>query len=173
MSKFYDQHHQPQPSYEVGDEVLLNVKNIRTVRPTRKLAPKLYGPFRILAKIGKSAYRLKLQSQWQIHNVFYTSLLEPYQKNAIKGRSQIQPEPEEIEGESEYEVERILQSEVRTTRRKVGGRYEEFKSLYFLVQWQGYPDDESTWEPGTSLEHPTESTEEFYERNPEAPVLST
>jgi hypothetical protein len=62
MSKYYDQHHQPQPSYEEGDEVLLYAKNIRTVQPTQKLAPKLYGPFRILAKVGKSAYRLELQS---------------------------------------------------------------------------------------------------------------
>jgi hypothetical protein len=28
MSKYYDQHHQPQPEYRVGDEVLLNAKNI-------------------------------------------------------------------------------------------------------------------------------------------------
>jgi hypothetical protein len=91
----------------------------------------------------------------------------------IKGRSQIQPEPEEIEGENEYEVEWILQSEVRTTRRKIGGRYRHFKSLYFLVQWKGYPDDESTGEPGTCLEHATESIEEFYAQNPEAPALMT
>jgi hypothetical protein len=173
MSKYYDQHHREAPEYQVGDEVLLNAKNIRTVRPTKKLAPKLYGPFRVLAKIGKSSYRLELQSRWRIHNVFHTSLLEPYRKNEIKGRSQIRPEPEEIEGETEYEVERILQSEVRTTRRKVGGRYKNFKSLYFLVQWKGYPDDESTWEPGTSLEHATESIEEFYGENPEAPALTT
>jgi hypothetical protein len=31
MSKHYDQHYQPQPDYKEGDEVLLNVKNIRTV----------------------------------------------------------------------------------------------------------------------------------------------
>jgi hypothetical protein len=63
MSKYYNQHQQPKAKYEVGDEVLLNVKNIRTVQPTQKLAPKLYGPFRILAKIGKSAYQLELQSR--------------------------------------------------------------------------------------------------------------
>ena len=99
--------------------------------------------------------------------------MEPYRKNEIKGRSQIRPEPEEIEGEKEYEVERILQSEVRTTRQKVSGRYKSFKSLYFLVQWKGYPDDESTWEPGTSLEHATESIEEFYGLNHEATVITT
>jgi hypothetical protein len=28
MSKYYDQHHEPQPDYKEGDEVLLNAKNI-------------------------------------------------------------------------------------------------------------------------------------------------
>jgi hypothetical protein len=31
ISKCYDQHHQPQPEYKEGDEVLLNTKNIWTV----------------------------------------------------------------------------------------------------------------------------------------------
>jgi hypothetical protein len=73
----------------VGNEVLLNAKNIQTVQPTRTLGPKLYRPFRILAKIGKSTYQLELQSHWRIHNVFHTSLLEPNQKNVIKGQLQI------------------------------------------------------------------------------------
>jgi hypothetical protein len=73
----------------------------------------------------------------------------------------------------EYEVERILQCEVHTTHHKIGGRYKSFKSLYFLVKWKGYLDDESTWEPGTSLAHALQSIEEFYGENPEAPVIST
>jgi hypothetical protein len=78
MGKYYDQYHQPQPEHQVGDEVLLNAKNIWTVSPTRKQVHKLYAPFRILAQIGKSAYRLELQSRWRIHNVFHNTLLEPY-----------------------------------------------------------------------------------------------
>jgi hypothetical protein len=70
-------------------------------------------------------------------------------------------------------VERILQSEVHTTRQKIGRRYKEFKTLKFLIKWKGYPDDESTWKPGTSLEHATESIEEFYGENPEVPALVT
>jgi hypothetical protein len=122
MSKYDNQHYQPQTDYQEGDEVLLNAKNIQMVRPTKKLVPKLYGQLRILAKIGKSAYQLKLQSRWRIHNVFHPTLLEPYRRFAIKRRSQIQPEPEEIEGKKEYEVERILQCEVPTTHRKIGRR---------------------------------------------------
>jgi hypothetical protein len=70
-------------------------------------------------------------------------------------------------------VEWILQSEVRTTRRKIGERYKSFKNLYFLVKWKGYPDNESTWEPGTNLWHAFESIEEFYGENPEATAIST
>ena len=52
MSKYYDKGKMEHPLYEIGDLVVLNAKNIRTKRPTKKLAPKLYGPFRILEKIG-------------------------------------------------------------------------------------------------------------------------
>jgi hypothetical protein len=64
MSKYYHQHYQPQPDYKEGDEVLLNAQNIQTVRLIQKVSPKFYGLFRILAKIGKSAYRIKCQTHW-------------------------------------------------------------------------------------------------------------
>jgi hypothetical protein len=70
-------------------------------------------------------------------------------------------------------VEWILQSEVRTTCQKIDGKYKSFKSLYFLVKWKGYPDNESTWESGASLEHTSESIEEFYGVNPEALAILT
>jgi hypothetical protein len=55
----------------------------------------------------------------------------------------------------------------------MGGRYKHFKSLYFLVKWKGYADDESAWEPGTRLEHALEFVEEFCGENPEAPASTT
>ena len=85
MSKYYDQKRQEHPNYQIGDKVMLNAKNIRTKRPTKKLAPKLYGPFKIIEKIGSRSYRLELQSRWRIHNVFHASLLEPYRLNTIAG----------------------------------------------------------------------------------------
>ena len=116
MSKYYDQHRLPQPEYKVGDQVMLNAKNIGTKRPTKKLAPKLYGPFRISERIGTRSYPLALQDRWRIHNVFHTSLLEPHRANPFQQRPIIRPLPEEVDGELEYEVEAILQSEIRTTR---------------------------------------------------------
>jgi hypothetical protein len=70
-------------------------------------------------------------------------------------------------------VEQILQGEVHTNCQKIGRRYKSFKSLYFLVNWKGYPDDESPWEPGTSLKHVSKTIEEFYLMNPEAPAIMT
>ena len=76
------------------------------------------------------------------------------------------PEPEEIEGEMEYEVETILQSEIRTTKRKVQGRYKSYRTLYSLVKWKGYPEDECSWEPGTNLGSAEKEVEEFHQTNP-------
>ena len=51
MSKYYDPKRQEHPNYKNRDLVMLNTRNISTKRPTRKLAPKLYGPFKIIEKI--------------------------------------------------------------------------------------------------------------------------
>ena len=159
------------PSYEIGDLVMLNAKNIRTKRPTKKLAPKLYGPFWVLERIGSRSFRLELQTRWQIHNVFHASLLEPYRANSIEGRTISRPEPEEIEGEMEYEVEAILQSEIRNTKRKVKGRHKTYRTLYYLVKWKGYPEDECSWEPGTNLGQAEKEVEEIHKNNPQAEKL--
>src|SRR5205085_9508795 len=54
---------------------------------------------------------------WRIQNVFHVSLLEPHHPNQMPLRKQIRPEPEEIEGQKEYEVEKII---TRSEERRVG-----------------------------------------------------
>jgi hypothetical protein len=73
----------------------------------------------------------------------------------------------------EIKLKWILQSEVHTTCWKISGRYKSFKSLYFLVKWKGYPEAESTWEPGMSLEHALESIERFDQSNPKVLAITT
>ena len=58
--KFADRHRIPAPSFEVGDKVWLDARNIRTTRPAKKLSERRLGPFRIESVIGKYAYRLSL-----------------------------------------------------------------------------------------------------------------
>ena len=45
-------HHLPSPSYQPGDLVWLNTKNIRTCQPCKKLDDKWIGPFKVLKTVG-------------------------------------------------------------------------------------------------------------------------
>ena len=171
MGSYYNKKHLEAPTFEEGDLVMLDGRNIKTKRPSKKLAPKKYGPFKILKKIGTRAYRLELHSRWRIHNVFHVSLLEPYAQNEIEGRAQTRPEPEEINGDLEYEVEKIVRSEIRNSTKKVNGRNKRVKTQFYLVKWKGYPEDECTWEPGHHLTSAEEKVEEFHQSHPQAPTL--
>jgi len=112
LKKYYDRKATAQPNIEVGDVVMLNAKNIRTKRPSKKLSPKLYGTFKVLEKKGSRAYKLEISPRWNIHPVFHVSLLEPYQASNRPNREQHPPDPEEIEGDLEWEVERLVKTEI-------------------------------------------------------------
>jgi len=52
MKKYYDGNATEQPSIEIADLVMLNARNIRTKRPSKKLSAKMWGPFKFLEKKG-------------------------------------------------------------------------------------------------------------------------
>jgi len=66
------------PAYQVADLEMLNGRNIKTRRPSKKLDHKNHGPFQIEKIVSPLAVRLVLSRKWKIHNVFHVSLLEPY-----------------------------------------------------------------------------------------------
>src|SRR5487761_1336138 len=128
--------------YQKGRKVWLEGTNLRTTRPTAKLRPKRYGPFKVTELIGATTYRLELPAQWRIHNTFHASLLLPYQETPEHGRNFAEPPPDLVEGQPEWEVEDILDSRVR--RRKT----------QYLVKWKGYSDAHNSWEPKEHLHAP-------------------
>ena len=117
--------------------------------------------------MGTRSCTLDLGNRWRIHPVFYVSLLEPYRASVRDDRCQEPPPPEEIEGELEWTVEKIIRSELRQKRVRSGRGYRQEAKLYYLVKWEGYPDDENTIEPADSLAQDIpELVERFHRENP-------
>jgi hypothetical protein len=108
----YDWHAIAALNFKPGDKVWLNRRHIRTAHPSQKLDVKKMGPFWVVKKAREAelAYWLDLPTQMRVHTVFHVSLLEPYIESGIRGRKQEPPPPVEVEGELEYEVNRILDS---------------------------------------------------------------
>jgi len=169
MKKYYDRKATAQPNIKVGDLVMLNVKNIRTKRPSKKLSPKLYGPFKVLEKKGRRAYKLEISPRWKIHPGFQVSLLEPYRASHRPTREQPPRDHEEIEGDLEWEVERIVKSEIIFYTRKVRGRNKPMKELRYFVKWKGCAEDGNTSEPPAGMRNAQEEVERFHRENPGMP----
>ena len=60
MKKYYDCYLSPSLQYKPEDKVLLDSKNIKTTRLTKKFNDKWLGPFEVDSKVGASVYKLKL-----------------------------------------------------------------------------------------------------------------
>jgi hypothetical protein len=155
--KFFDRKVKESPQFNTNDKVWLLSHNITTARPSRKLDHKRLGPFKIIKKIGLSAYRLQLPRSMKIHNVFHVSLLEPYKPDTIPGRRQPPPSPIESSDGQEWEVQRILDSRIKRNR------------LEYLVSWKGFTPDHNTWEPAKNLVHAQATVDKFHQQNPTRP----
>jgi Chromo (CHRromatin Organisation MOdifier) domain len=107
-----------------------------------KLAPRRYGPFKVVAKVSSVAYKIKLPANWKIHDVFHTSLLTPYNETNAHGPNFLEPPPDLIEGEPEWEVEMIL-----------GDRIHKKKKQY-LIRWKGYALAHDSWEDESGIHAP-------------------
>jgi len=62
----------------------------------------------VAAQISKVVYQLRLPSTWKIHDVFHASLLTPYKETDQHRPNFIEPPPDIVEGEEEWEIEKIL-----------------------------------------------------------------
>lgn len=159
QAKYYNKRHQPM-TFKVGDKVKLNMKNIRTYRPSKKLDLRHEGPLTVTECIGRQAYRLNIPSKWRrIHKVFHVSLLEPYHvRDGTDPEKEFPPivtdeGNEEEEPVVEWEVEDIVAHQFR----KEKGRLQP----WYLVKWKGYPSYENSWEPANHLANASELLDEY------------
>jgi hypothetical protein len=130
---------------QVGQQVLLNTKNLRLKVPgTHKLLPRFIGPFTVSNTVGKVAYELQLPSNMKIHNVFHVSLLKPYHTD---GSYQPPPQPILLDDGLFYEVEAVLQHKVVQRQ----GATRQYSTRSYLIKWKGYGHEHNTWEPEDHL----------------------
>ena len=126
--------------FKVSNLVFLNTKNLKTIRPYKKLGLKRVGLFLVIKTISSQAYRLKLLDAQKIHDVFYVALLTKY-LGLAKGFREKEQEEEEpgskfVENDNreenkEQEIEQILDLKFRTRQQK----------LYYLVKQKGQSDE--------------------------------
>ena len=152
QKKYADQERRETEEYREGQKVWLKAVNIKTQRPSKKLDDKYLGPYQIERVLGKNVVKLALPETMKIHPVFHVSLIKPEKESKISGRQQEPSKPVIVEGEEEWEVEKILDA------KKVRGQ------LRYLVSWKGFGKQDRTWEPIENLENAKETVEEFYKK---------
>ncbi|GAB5489773.1 MAG: hypothetical protein Pars2KO_33430 [Parasphingorhabdus sp.] len=155
MKRVADQRRRDE-QFAVGERVLLRTKNFEFKHggPSSKLRAKYVGPFRISARIGEVAYRLQLPQGWLIHDVFHVSLLRKFLTTAAYGQRELEaPPPELVEGQEEYEVERIVDHRERRRGRQTVTEY--------LVKWRGYGMEEALWLPFSELQNALQAVADY------------
>jgi hypothetical protein len=156
MKKFYDRNAGKLPTFNVGDKMYLEMENLKSDRPSKKLDHRRVGPYKIIRQVGSHAYQLDLPPTMKIHPVFHVSLLTPYVVDTIPGRIHEEPPPVIIDDEEEWELEEILDS--KWTRNK----------LWYKVRWKGYDEGQDPWQPAEFITHADDLVKEFHKKFPEA-----
>jgi hypothetical protein len=105
----------------------------------------------VVERLSDRAYRLQLAENLKIHNVFYVGLLSKVKEDETRP---IITEPGllEIEGEEEYEVEEIVDSEHCPD------------GWYYRVKWRGYDPESNTWELKGNLNHAEDILKRYHQK---------
>ncbi|KAE8653146.1 hypothetical protein Csa_019871, partial [Cucumis sativus] len=134
--------------YQVGEKVMVKLlpNQFKSLRKVHKgLIRRYEGPFSIIEKVGKAAYRLELPPRLKIHNVFHVSMLKPfYEDKEDPSRGESSRAPTGMISEFDRKIKEILAE--RKIRRRGVPSYNEY-----LIAWEGLPESEASWEKEDTL----------------------
>ena len=91
----------------------------------------------------------------RLHPVFHVSLLEHAAGDPLHGQQSSPPPAVIVDGEEEWEVERILDSRLY------------YRRLQCFVKWKGY--DAPSWQPAENMEHAGGAVRDFHRLYPDRP----
>ena len=136
-----------EPSFDPGCDVLLNTRNLHWKHPgARKLLPLWIGPYKVVERVGKLAYKLKLAPEMKMHPMFHVSLLKKYDAH---GRKVFSPSSHIISGVEMFEIEQIIS-------------FDPEKKCY-LIKWLGYGHESNSWEPERSVKNCRGLVQEYWD----------
>ena len=105
----------------------------------RKLHQRFVGLFQVLQRVGQTTYKLDLKGRFVgVHDVFHISQLRLHVPG---GSSAAPPDPVEVDGEAQYEVECLLRHRAQRGRTR------------YLVRWTGYGPEHDEWIHEDNLGH--------------------
>ncbi|GJY34926.1 retrovirus-related pol polyprotein from transposon TNT 1-94 [Tanacetum coccineum] len=100
-----------------------------------KLSSKFFGPFQVLEKIGKVAYRLRLPDYAKVHPMFHVSQLKPCYIDSAAMRSFSVCDSEGLLGVTPLKL--LDRRMVKQNNRLV---------VFGLIQWSNRSEEDATWE---------------------------
>ncbi|XP_020101642.1 uncharacterized protein LOC109719402 [Ananas comosus] len=147
MKKWADEKRQPREFAE-GDRVMvkLHPQQFKALRKVHKgLLRKYEGPYTVVKRVGKGAYKLQLPANLRIHPVFHVSRLKLYNEDAEDpSRGVSQRAPPTMVTSFDKEAESILDTRLIRRRGVV-------PNPEYLVKWKNLPFGEASWEKADTL----------------------
>ena len=147
--------HRRQANFTVGQSVYVNVKHLKTDRPSKTLSNPREGPFKIL-KEANGSYQLDLPSSWKITNMFTPDRLRLASEDPLEGQRNVPSEPINVTGDDEYEVEEVLT--VKLSK----------KELFYRVKWLSR-DDDLEYYPASDFKYAPHKLRNFHLKYPQLP----
>ena len=85
-----DSHWNDTQEFETGCHTFVKVQFFQTTWPSKKLAEKYLGPFKVIAWVSSHSYTLRLpDSMCAVHPVFHVSMLKPATPNPTPNQNQL------------------------------------------------------------------------------------
>ncbi|KAL0295405.1 UNVERIFIED_CONTAM: hypothetical protein Sangu_2510600 [Sesamum angustifolium] len=126
--------------FNVGDSVFVKLQPYKQLslkaHSYHRLSPKIFGPFQVIQRIGKVAYRLDLSPHTKIHSTFHVSQLKKCHGESIAPRRllvMLTPH-----GHLVLEPEAILDRRIILFHNR--------PLTQILVKWFNTPTEDSIWE---------------------------